>query len=75
MRLNTAKNLSPLFLDTFCPSSVLLYNFSTIGSACCNKTFINSVKKTANNSPNRYQKVSEIVDGLQSVPPSSHVDL
>lgn len=32
IRLNTATNLSPLFLVTFLPSSVLSYNLSTIGS-------------------------------------------
>lgn len=31
-RLKTAKNLSPLFLDTFCPSSELLNKFGTTGS-------------------------------------------
>lgn len=30
--LNTAINLSPLLRVTFCPSSVLSYNFSIIGS-------------------------------------------
>lgn len=32
IRRNTATSLTPLFLVTFCPSSVLWYSFSTTGS-------------------------------------------
>lgn len=43
-RRKTAGNFSPLFLVTFCPSSVAVYSFSTTGSAAWNQNLYQNIK-------------------------------